>query len=201
MVALEMFYPNWRELVIHESSPVLRGVSKTLKEGCANYLPTQYFVGQPLGEIFNGVRCENLEKMTFADESIDLHISQDVAEHVFDPSAAFKEIARTLRPGGAHVFTVPIVRKQDPSRRRAVLQADNTVRHIEPAQYHGNPVDASGALVTIDWGYDILSYISEACGLNTIMLYFDDLQRGLRAEYIEVLITRKPSAQRSAIDI
>ena len=47
-----------------------------------------------------GVRCENLEELTFPDESIDLHISQDVMEHVFQPKRAFAEIARTLRPGG-----------------------------------------------------------------------------------------------------
>ena len=31
----------------------------------------------------DGVRCENLEALTFADSSIDLHVSQDVFEHLF----------------------------------------------------------------------------------------------------------------------
>jgi 2-polyprenyl-3-methyl-5-hydroxy-6-metoxy-1,4-benzoquinol methylase len=35
-------------------------------------------------------------------------ITQDVMEHVFDPHHAFKEIARTLKPGGLHIFTTPI---------------------------------------------------------------------------------------------
>jgi len=64
-------------------------------------------------------RCENLEALTFANESIDLHITQDVMEHVFHPSKVFKEIARTLKLGGAHIFTVPIVNKHMPSILRA----------------------------------------------------------------------------------
>ena len=56
------------------------------------------------GTIVNAVRCENLEHLTFDNESVDLHITQDVFEHLFDPAAAFREIARTLRLGGAHVL-------------------------------------------------------------------------------------------------
>jgi hypothetical protein len=66
------------------------------------------------------------------------------------------------------------------------------VRHLlEPPVYHGSPVDKKGALLTFDWGYDISRHIFEACGLFTEMIYIDDLSRGIRAEYIEVLVTRK----------
>ena len=60
----------------------------------------------------NGIRFENLEHLSFDNETLDLHITQDVFEHLFDPAAAFREIARTLRPGGAHVFTTPLVQKK-----------------------------------------------------------------------------------------
>ncbi len=32
-------------------------------------------------------------------------------EHIFDASKAFQEIARTLKSGGAHIFTNPLVNK------------------------------------------------------------------------------------------
>lgn len=107
MRVIEQLYPRWRELTIHESSPVPRGASRRLAQLCPGYVASQYFPGRPGGTLVDGVRCENLESLTFADESIDLTVTQDVLEHVFDPRRVFREIARTLRPGGAHVFTVP----------------------------------------------------------------------------------------------
>jgi SAM-dependent methyltransferase len=137
------------------------------------------------------VRFENLEGMTFADESIDLHITQDVMEHVLDPDLVFKEVARTLKPGGAHIFTVPIVNKHHPSDRRALLKGGRIVHLREPV-YHGNPVDNNGALVTFDWGFDICEHIFKASGLYTHIVNMDDVSHGIRAEYIEVLVTIKP---------
>jgi hypothetical protein len=42
------------------------------------------------------------------------------------------------------------------------------------------------------WGYDITKHIFDACGLFTDVIYLDSLDWGIRAEYIEVLVTRKP---------
>jgi hypothetical protein len=52
-------------------------------------------------------------------------------------------------------------------------------------------VDDTGSLVTIDWGYDIANYIFKQSGLITTIVYIDDISRGIRAEYIEVIISRK----------
>ena len=145
-----------------------------------------------MGSIVGKYRCENLEQLTFADQSIDLHITQDVFEHVLRPERAFAEVARTLKPGGAHVFTVPIVNKDAPTKRRIAVNAKDDVTHLEPPEYHGNPIDAKGSLVTTDWGYDICVFIAQSCGLETEMVRLDDLGHGIRAEYIEVLVTRKP---------
>ncbi|MCF7997274.1 MAG: hypothetical protein K9L88_20970, partial [Chromatiaceae bacterium] len=79
------------------------------------------------------------------------------------------------------------------SRRRAELINDEIV-YLEPASYHGNPVGDGRSLVTMDWGFDITRQIFEACGLYTQMIYIDDLTQGIRAEYIEVLVTQKPSS-------
>jgi hypothetical protein len=192
MVVIERCFPQWRQMIIHESSPCGRGASVRLANEAAQYVPSQYFQNSNPGEMVLGFRNENLESLSFADESIGLHVSQDVFEHVFNPVFAFKEIARTLEPGGAHVFTVPLVRKGESSRRRATLNEDGRITHHLPPQFHGNPIDDSGALVTIDWGYDICEKIALSCGLHTEIHHINDLSQCIRAEFIEVLVTRKP---------
>src|SRR5262245_55341473 len=39
---IEKYYPNWRELEIHESSPAARGASLKLRAGAKCYTETQY---------------------------------------------------------------------------------------------------------------------------------------------------------------
>jgi hypothetical protein len=193
MAVLQQRFPNWPALTMHESSPGRRGASRRFAQECLHYIPSHFFSGQPYGSRVGEYRCENLEQLTFADESIDLHVSQDVMEHVLRPERAFAEIARTLKPGGAHVFTTPLVNKESPSRMRIEVDASGAVSHLEPPAYHGNPIDAQGSLVTIDWGFDIVDHIATACGLGTEIIRIDDLERGIRAEYIEVLVTTKPT--------
>lgn len=193
MLAIQRFLPHWPDLIIHESSPGNRGASKRLAREARHYTASQFFPDQAPGSRVDGFRCENLEAMTFPDESVDLHITQDVLEHVFHPSKVFKEIARTLKPGGMHICTVPLVRKDKPSRVRARLQ-NNEIVHLEPPEYHGNPIGDHRSLVTIDWGYDICQHIFEASGLYTHVLFTDDLSHGIRAEFIEVLVMVKPRA-------
>lgn len=191
MRVIESFFPNWREVVIHETSPGNRGASAKLAGECKSYIPSHYFSDVPSGSDKDGIRSENLEQLSFPNESVDLHVSQDVMEHVFSPERAFSEIARTLKPGGAHVFTVPIVNKYSPTRQRAVLSGNGVVEYIESPQYHGNPIDSNGSLVTFDWGYDICQRIFNASGLFTHVIQIDDLRNGIRAEYIDVLVTVK----------
>jgi len=194
MSVIESFRPSWREELIHESSPVPRGASLRLSRECPGYLPSQYFPDQPPGTAVQGIRCENLEALSFADNSVDLHVTQDVFEHLFHPLRAFREIARTLKPGGMHIFTTPLVRKALPSRLRARLEGGE-IRHLEPEEYHGNPVGDGRSLVTVDWGFDICRHIHAACGLFTHLIQIDDLSRGIRAEYIEVLVSVKPAPE------
>lgn len=192
MYCIEKFYPAWQEKVIHESSPVFRGTSLRLKNEAKDYRPTQYFPEIERGAIYRGFRNEDLEKLTFEDESIDLHVTQDVFEHIFEPARAFREIARTLKPGGAHIFTTPLVNKNAPTHWCARRDSNGVIEYlIDPPEYHGNPVSAEGSLVTVHWGFDIVKFIHDACGLFTEMIYIDALELGIRAEYIEVLITRK----------
>lgn len=191
MIVLQTLFPHWRELDLHESSPMQRGTSVKLAREGRSYTSSQYIPGAALGSLWNGHVVQDLERQTFEDESFDLVVTQDVFEHLFDPAAAIREIARTLRPGGAHIMTVPIVRKEKPSRRRASLEDGKVVNHLEP-EWHGNPV-GDGALVTVDWGYDIADFLAAQSGCPTSIFSIDDPSQGVRAEYIEVVVTRKSS--------
>lgn len=191
MRVIDSFFPLWKGLTIHETSPGNGGASARLASECKTYIPSHYFSDVPGGEFKYGIRSENLENLSFSDNSIDIHISQDVMEHVFSPSLAFSEIGRTLKPGGAHIFTVPIVNKYKPTSQRASMQANGQIKHLDTPQYHGNPIDTEGSLVTFDWGYDICQKIFDASGLFTHVFQIDDLRNGIRAEYIDVLISIK----------
>ncbi len=185
--------PDYRESKIHESSPGGRGVSARLKNEVRNYSSSHYYPHLPLGQYHpeEGHRCEDLENLTFADEAFDLFITQDVMEHIFEPAKAFKEIARVLKPGGAHIFTVPLVNKEKKTERWASRRADGEpVFHHKP-EYHGNPIDAKGSLVTMHWGYDITEFILASSGMFSTVIMIDNIDLGIRAEYIEVIISRK----------
>lgn len=186
---LERVRPDWRELRIHESSPSA-GESKLARE-CPGYLATQFDPALPLGEQGPEWRNEDLSRQTFEDESFDIVVTQDVFEHLLEPDRAIAEIARTLKPGGMHIATVPLVAQWRPSRRRAGRMEGGEIEHHQAAEYHQNPIDAEGSLVTMDWGYDIADFFDQHGGLNTTIFVLDDLSRGIRAELIEVLVSRK----------
>ncbi|MEM7356882.1 MAG: class I SAM-dependent methyltransferase [Acidobacteriota bacterium] len=193
MHVIETYYPNYRDLVIHESSPGARGASVKLQSNCPHYVATQFdpALARGVHDEKRGFRNEDLEQQTFADASFDLVVTQDVFEHLFDPSRAFAEVARTLKPGGAHIFTTPLVNKQRPSERCSERLPDDTIRHLKPPEYHGNPIDDSGSLVTFNWGYDIAHRIYQDSRLVTSIVHLDNLELGIRAEYIEVLVSMK----------
>jgi len=186
---LNIFFPDWHNLTIHESSP--GGISSNfIRDNCKNFSVSHFFQDVELGGCKQGCRCENLEKMTFDDASFDLLVTQDVFEHIMDPHAAFSEIARVLKPGGAHVFTMPWYGKQEKSKRRAKLE-DGKIVHLTEPVYHGNPIDASGSLVTYDWGRDFTDIIYSACGMTTVIYLVINRKLGLDAEFLEVFISRK----------
>lgn len=187
-------FPNYRELIIHESSPVNRGTSEKLRHECPGYSASHFFKHTQLGQKDDrtGYRCESLESLTFADNSFDLFITQDVMEHIFNPDLAFQEVCRVLKPGGAHIFTVPIVNKQKKTEVRASQDEHGEIVLFKPAEYHGNPVDLDGSLVTMQWGYDIVSYITDVSGMVSTILTIDNLSQGIRAELIDVVISWCP---------
>jgi len=191
MITIEKYFPKWRTLNIHESSPGNRGASFTLKNNCEKYISTQYYPNLTLGTFKNKHRNEDLENQTFKDETFDLVITQDVMEHVYNPEKAFREITRTLKNGGAHIFTVPIVNKYNMTEVWATKGEDGEPVFLKTPEFHGSPINSKGSPVTMHWGFDIIDFIRNKSGLDTKIEYIDNIDFGIRAEFIEVLVSIK----------
>lgn len=184
--------PNWRECSIHESSPENRGISKKLRIEGKNHVATQFYPDISLGQMHQGFRNEDLQQLTFPDETFDLFVSLDVLEHVPDPRLAFREIWRTLKPGGLMLSTFPVRKAQVlPLEPRVALKDDGTFTHLKSPEYHGNPVNPKGALVTVDYGYDVHLKIAEWAPFDVRVYRFNDKEHGILGEYTEVFLCRK----------
>jgi len=190
MSVIESFYPNWRELTIHESSPGNRGASLKLKNECNSYFPSQYWPNRKLGKSYDGFHNVNLEKKHFDAECFDLVITQDVFEHLYNPDKACKQIYRSLKKGGAHICTIPLVNKYKATEKCSIMEK-NEITWLKEPEYHGNPINDKGSPVSFHYGYDLCFLIQKWSKFSCMMVLIDDLERGIRAEYNEVIIMRK----------
>ena len=188
-LVLEDRFPGWRNLSIHESSPG-GAMSEKLARLCPAYVASDYHPGQPLGLTCGRSRNEDLQQMTFPDASFDLVITLDVFEHLPFPEQAFREIARTLKPGGAHLFTVPCDFTSDTVIRASVSTTGDLIHHHPPV-YHGNPIDEKGSLVFRDWGHDLPDVIRAASGMETEIVRLRDFWHGIEPVLNEIYISRK----------
>lgn len=99
----------------------------------------------------DGAVCQDITSLTFGDASFDLIVSSDVLEHVPRLDLAFRETARVLRPGGAHLFTVP---PRLSTRARAEV-VHGKIHNLLPAEYHLDPLNPNGILAFWDIGPDL----------------------------------------------
>lgn len=190
MQVIRELVPHWANLAIHESSPEPRGASVVLARDCGHYTASQYFPGIEIGTIHQGFRCENLERQTFADEAFDLVVSQDVMEHVFHPELAYREVWRTLKRGGLYIHTAPIYKDRVSTLCRATI-SDGKVTHLAEPEYHGNPIDPNGSLVTFHYGYDLADKIAQWTPFEVEIRRFNQRHLGIVAEFTEVIICKK----------
>ncbi len=115
---------------------------------------SEFCEGAVPGSMHGGVRCEDVQQLSYADASFDLCTSTEVLEHVPDDARAFAELHRVLKPGGVLLFTVPLTRAET-TLERARLE-NGQVRHLHPPMHHGDPLrPGQGILCYRDYGRDI----------------------------------------------
>jgi SAM-dependent methyltransferase len=125
----------------------------------STYRPQSRF-GLRLGKNFTN---QNLEQLTFADNTFDIVITSDVMEHVRLDKLAHQEIRRVLKPGGIYLFTVPHFRdSKETLHRVAVIDPANPAgdQFLMEPEYHGDSNSQSGrALSYRAYGTELDGYL------------------------------------------
>jgi hypothetical protein len=131
---------------------------ETLSKRYPNLVGSEYLPGEPLGRVVDGIRCEDLTRLTFDDEEFDYILSFDVLEHVADYHAAIGQMARILKPGGILLMTAPLTLGSYKSMMRARVIDDGTLVPICPPEYHVNPLGPPSLCITT-FGFDLIEDI------------------------------------------
>ena len=88
---------------------------------------SDFHPGATPGSIVDGVRSEDLTRLTYADASFDLVLTSETLEHVPDLKVALGEIHRVLVPGGRHIFTIPQLPHVPATFARSVVLSDGSI--------------------------------------------------------------------------
>lgn len=121
---------------------------------------SEYFANVPSGEFRDGVRCEDVQALSYADASFDLVTHTEVLEHVPDDARAFAELNRVLRPGGTMIFSVPMHGGAATVERARIR--DGEVEHLLEPVHHLDPLRGEGILAFRDYGLDVLGRLRRA---------------------------------------
>ncbi|OUL18750.1 methyltransferase type 11 [Nostoc sp. T09] len=128
---------------------------------------------KPGSEIRPGVFCQDLKNLTFADETFDIVITEDVFEHVRNHEQGLREIHRVLKFGGYHIFTVPCN-----FDRQTIVRVDTSGEediHLLPPEYHGDKIRGK-ILAYRTFGIDIFDLLKNI-GFETKVDFSNYLDR------------------------
>lgn len=135
------------------------------------FLGSEFGVDEAARAALFPIPHEDMEALTFPDDSFDLVVSNEVLEHVVDIDQALREVARVLRPGGCLVASHPFLAMSIEGDVRARM-VDGEVEYLKEPEWHGNPIDPErGSLVFETPGWNILDR-ARAAGFSKASMRF-----------------------------
>lgn len=132
---------------------------KELKKKYPRLIGSEFISGEcEPGSINNKIRHEDICNLSFDSNSLEMVISLDVLEHVYDYHDAIDEVYRVLKDKGIFIFSVPFLYKQNEEQIRVIRENGKDIYICKP-EYHGNPLSKDGSLVYRIPGWSLLDYI------------------------------------------
>lgn len=132
-----------------------------LRRHSRNLQCSEYLDDVAPGSCRDGVRREDVQRLTFADASFDLVTHTEVFEHVPDDAAGFCELYRVLRPGGRMVFTVPL--SDAPVTVERARLRGGVIENLLPPTYHTDQLRGERQVLCFrDYGQDIAGRVRAA---------------------------------------
>jgi Methyltransferase domain len=131
---------------------IIEGMHEELRR-LPNLAYSEFREGDEPGRERDGIRCEDLTRLTYDDESFDVVLTSETLEHVPDLKRALSEIARVLKPRGWHLFTIPLMPGVPKTYARAEIDsAGHLIHHTHPIRHPGGDV---GYPVFTEFGADV----------------------------------------------
>lgn len=144
---------------------------------------SEFFEHLAPGDFRNGVQCQDVQHLTYPDETFDLVTCTEVFEHVADDRRGFAEVYRVLRRSGWFVFTVPL--QLDALTTERAYVRDGQIQHILPPEYHWayKPfwplLGRMKVLAFRNYGLDIRQRL-ESAGFQVEIRVIDDPKHAIR---------------------
>lgn len=168
-------YPDIKLYITEQVTPIYRYFADKFPSTIGSE-----FLGNklPFGSTSDyGIRNETLCALTFADQSFDRLVSLDVLEHIPDYEQAFRECARVLKTGGMMMWSVPFI----PSSRTNLVRArieDGAITHMQPPEYHGDPLSGDGVLCFQHFGWEMLDQMRASGFRDAYALCYESIDFG-----------------------
>ncbi|MBF0564175.1 MAG: class I SAM-dependent methyltransferase [Nitrospirae bacterium] len=144
--------------ITEQTTPLYNWFSKNYTHICGSeYLGDCITFGSYNGE---GIRNENITKLSFPDAEFDYILSFDVFEHIPDYKKALKQCFRCLKPNAVLLFSIPFAHMAQRNIIRSYVSENGEVKHILPPEYHGDPLSFDGCLCFYHFGWEILTELN-----------------------------------------
>lgn len=152
-------YPDSRIYITEAVTPLY----SYLRQRFENLTGSEYFGDDhAAGELRNGIRHEDMTRLSFESGSFDFYLSFECFEHIPFYKKAITEAHRVLKNGGLFLATFPFDRNREDNLIRATVNEGGEIVYFMEPEYHGDPVSEKGVLCYTVFGWEIIEQFRHA---------------------------------------